>query len=228
MFSCDMGFLLIDWWRSDLKELPDIFDRRLDACNKLESAESALLCTAAKLRRKESKSKGSAAAAPDGTTAKAPVNPSTSDPESGTVAALLVPREKRPTHRLKLGFMPFALPFIGKKVDSIEWAREEIRVCNELLKKGREIVEGEDVDKGEAVSQDIPMEGGSKTAEPVKPTYPPYNSAFVTFHQQIAANMALRTLAHHEPYKMSGLYGEISPEDVIWGNVGLNPYEQKV
>lgn len=58
--------------------------------------------------------------------------------------------------------------------------------------------------------------------------YPPLNSAFITFHKQIAAHMGVQLLAHHEPYRMSGRYIELSPNDVIWGNLGLNPYETKV
>lgn len=29
-------------------------------------------------------------------------------------------------------------------------------------------------------------------------------------------------------YRMAGKYTEVSPEDVIWSNLGMNPYEQKV
>lgn len=47
----------------NLKDLPDIYDRRLKACNKLEGAENKLLKIAAKQRlkalKKASKEKGS-------------------------------------------------------------------------------------------------------------------------------------------------------------------------
>lgn len=78
--------------------------------------------------------------------------------------------------------------------------------------------------------------------------YPPMNSAFVTFEKQIAAHLAVQVLAHHEPYRMGQVisllfwammlilffcsvgnrYIEVSPDDVIWANLGMNPYEQKV
>lgn len=67
------------------------------------------------------------------------------------------------------------------------------------------------------------------------------------FHKQIAAHLGMRALLHHEPYRMGelacvfvpqrlvemccaivGKYVEVSPEDVIWANLNLNPYEQKV
>jgi hypothetical protein len=182
-----------------LKELPDIYDRRLSACNKLESAEYAPLCTAAKLCRKKNKgnpspatdeekitksaraqAQESSATDPERGTLAAQLFPdekrptqrdeektvtksaraqaqesSAMDPERGTLAARLVPREKRPTHRLKLGFMPFSLPLIGEKVDSIEWSREEIRVCSELLDEGREAIESEDA--GERIQMETAL-----------------------------------------------------------------------
>ncbi|KAJ3506008.1 hypothetical protein NLJ89_g7111 [Agrocybe chaxingu] len=98
------------WINRNLKELPDIYDRRLAATAKLEAAETQLLRIAAKRRLKSlkdaSKSKES----------------KRTDPEADPVqnAEHDVPREERPTH--KLGF----LGLIGEKVDTIEWARQEI------------------------------------------------------------------------------------------------------
>lgn len=40
-----------------------------------------------------------------------------------------------------------------------------------------------------------------KPKEDGKTKYPPLNSAFVTFNQQIAAHMGLQVLTHHEPYR---------------------------
>ncbi|KAK0474157.1 hypothetical protein IW261DRAFT_1341695 [Armillaria novae-zelandiae] len=154
----------------NLKELPDVYDRRLDACNKLESAENKLLSIATK-----------------------------SDKTSSEETAAAVPQDKRPTHRL--GF----LGLWGKKVDSIDWAREEIQKCSQLLDEGRAKLEDE-----------------SDT------TYPPLNSAFITFNRQIAAHLGMQVLLHHEPYRMSGRYTEVAPDDVIWANLGMNPYEMKV
>ena len=45
------------------------------------------------------------------------------------------PHEQHPQHRLG------RIPFIGKKVDTIDWARGEIRTCSELLEKGRAVIE---------------------------------------------------------------------------------------
>jgi hypothetical protein len=210
----------------NLKELPDIYDRRLAACNKLESAETAVLRIAAKL--------GSTPTTlpidPNASTTKpsqdsviesrsAQKSPHT-DTERLTLAEQLVPRDKRPSHRLPVGFIPFGLPCMGEKVDTIEWAREEIRICNELLAKARETIEREESSEPE------PDADGKLVGTEV--TYPAFNSAFITFHQQIAAHMALQVLSHHEPYRMAGRWGEMSPQDVIWENLGMEPYQQKV
>ena len=228
---------------------------------------------------------------------------------SPTLGTKLVPADKRPTHRL--GW----IPFVGKKVDSIEWAREEIKVCTELLEVARGVVDGDHSDQSEGTgneaegakeangereeitegrkTEDVAgqktdtakgtadvgegereqfadggkgeedagekIDGAKKGTVDVAKEYPPLNSAFVTFNRQIAAHMAVQVLAHHEPYRMSefyalftlllrmrashcglfcgsdadlyavgGKYVEVSPEDVIWGNLGLNPYEMKV
>ena len=51
--------------------------------------------------------------------------------EATTAQAIEVPVGDRPQHRLG------SFPFIGKKVDTIEWARQEIAECTRLLDEGR-------------------------------------------------------------------------------------------
>ncbi|KAG6918385.1 hypothetical protein DXG01_014786 [Tephrocybe rancida] len=211
------------WINRNLKELPDIYDRRLAACNKLESAETALLKTAAKLRLAAIK--------------KANKQGNSTDAEAAQpLDVVMVSKEQRPQHRL--GW----IPFVGEKVDTIEWARSEIRICTELLDEGRAVIDNdglgvrdrsedpvnEDSVEGETDSKSIGTAGkGQKTKEEAK-SYPPINSAFVTFNNQIAAHLAQQSLTHHEPYRMSGKYVEVAPEDVIWANLSLNPYERKI
>jgi hypothetical protein len=202
------------WLNRDLKELPSIYDRRLAACGKLESAETSLLSTAAKLRRKAlKKANGAGYASPS------------ADPERNVaLAERLVPREKRPSHRLPAGFMPFSLPFIGEKVDTIDWCRQEIAAATGLLTTGRQTL----ADQGLSLPEDANGDGEVDKSDRAKPTYPPLNSAFITFNQQIAAHLAVNALTHHEPYRMADRYLEVSPPDVIWGNLGLNPYEKRI
>ncbi|KAH0835941.1 hypothetical protein J3R83DRAFT_9864 [Lanmaoa asiatica] len=184
------------WINRDLKELPTAYDHRLAVSTKLESAETTLLSTAAKLHAKALKKQGDNATLPSESADGAERNLA--------LAERLVPRAKRPTHRLPAGFLPFSLPFIGQEVDTIDWCRSEIATTTALL----------------------PMWRMERTA--LNAQYPPLNSAFITFNQQIAAHMAYGSLAHHAPYHMADRYLEVSPEDVIWGNLGMNPYEKRV
>ncbi|KAG6849367.1 hypothetical protein H0H93_009061 [Arthromyces matolae] len=207
------------WINRNLKDLPDIYDRRLSACNKLESAETSLLKTAAKIRLaaiKKAKKKGTAA-----------------DLEAAqAMDSVSVPKEERPQHRL--GW----IPFVGEKVDTIDWCRSEIRVCTELLTEGRNIIDNDGlgvrdrsedpVDKNSVEGEDeAQSETGDKKKSKPK-SYPPISSAFITFNKQIAVHIAKQTLTHHEPYRMSNKYIEVAPEDVIWSNLSMNPYERKV
>ncbi|KAH8116005.1 DUF221-domain-containing protein [Phellopilus nigrolimitatus] len=233
------------WLNRDLKDLPALYDRRLAACSKLESAETSLLKAATAAHAKQAK----AGAAGD---AKAGPN----DPERGTAAAL-VPEKDRPTHRLPIGPLPFALPLVGKKVDSIMWARDEITETNNGLREGRAVLRRE-TDLGERGARSpgrgklhgvagLVTRGGKRSGsfsskpdeqrsspntdgdtELATETYPPLNSAFVLFHNQAAAHMAAQVLTHHAPYCMSEKHINVAPGDVIWGNLGLNPYEKKV
>lgn len=196
-------------------DLPSIYDRRLAACGKLESAETNLLRTALKIRKKNLKQGKRTDGVDDADQAERDV----------ALAERLVPKDRRPTHRLPAGFLPFSLPFIGEKVDTIDWSRNEISECSALLRTARQTADRESNipaledkdDDGRIDRKDLPTQ-----------TYRPLNSAFVTFNQQLSAHLAYHALTHHEPYRMADRYLEVSPEDVIWGNLGLNPYEKRV
>lgn len=102
------------WIASDTKELEEKVKERDSAAMKLEGAETKLILMANKARNKAlKKKKGSVE---DGNTGEETVGQF--DDESGSVAAKWVQAKDRPTHRLKM--------LIGKKVDTINWARSEI------------------------------------------------------------------------------------------------------
>lgn len=145
--------------------------------------------------------------------------------------------------------MPFSLPFIGEKVDTINWARQEIEETTLGLEKGRSVLKSEmgrstagtdekatEVRAEEHLSPSDPTpvdRPSADTEKEVNPSsdegvYPPINSAFILFNTQIATHMAAQSLTHHEPYRMAEKYTEVAPEDVVWSNLGLNPYEMKV
>jgi calcium permeable stress-gated cation channel len=239
------------WLNRNLGDIPDLFDRRLLACNMLEAAETSLLKKAIKRHKKqqkkvtgaEIKEKSSADAQPGSDTEAAPK----------THIEELVPREKWPSHRLPLfSWMPFSLPFLGTKVDTIEWASNLVHEYNTELIQKRQVL-ATDIARTEAaeahvtqrthtigagifniavpaVQVTLPFVGAHTTHDYEDQTYPPMNGAFILFNKQIAAHMAAHILTHHKPYQMSNAlkYVEVAPDDVIWENLTLSGYERRV
>ncbi len=204
------------WINRDLKELPVLFQERLNVINQLEGAETNLLVTAAKLEEKKTLASEASHPSPPGATQS---TKDTGDVEKPplTLAERLVPAKKRPTHSLKLPFLrwlPLPLPFIGKKVDTIRWCREEITRLNTIIRTHQEQVAAE-------MASDVPL-------DPSTEVYPRLNSAFVLFNEQVSAHIAAQSLVHHEPYRMAAKYTEVAPKDVIWSNLNMNPYEAKI
>lgn len=119
-FATYLGDVERVWLTRDCgKEIPDFFDRRSKACNKLEAAETKLIRLATQQRIKAGKQAEKAAKKGK----DAPPAPPTFDPERDvSVAEQLVERKDRPSHRVSK--LPIPIPFVGKKVDSIEWASE--------------------------------------------------------------------------------------------------------
>lgn len=136
--------------------------------------------------------------------------------EEGKILELadqLVPRAKRPSFRVKPSWAPFGLGFlgIGKKEDTILWAKKEIAEIEPQLAASRQ-----------QLIKDTQTEGIGEE------TYPPLSSAFIHFNQQIAAHMAVQCLAHNQPYRMNGRYIEQSAGNVIWNNLSHGAYENNL
>jgi hypothetical protein len=203
------------WLNRDLKDLPDVYKRREHAFKKLEAAETTLLATAATIHGEQRTAATKLAQQQAGKTAPSGTPKGALDESQRRLtdaspradgeldlegqlplsrADKLVPRDRRPTHRLPTtGWLP-SLPFTGKTVDSIDWARAELMECNAALAAGREQWRA-DVATDEDSTSDV---------------YQPLNSAFVLFNQQIAAHLALQAVTHHAPYRMAGKYIEVS------------------
>ncbi|KAL8899672.1 MAG: hypothetical protein Q9192_001451 [Flavoplaca navasiana] len=96
-------------------------------------------------------------------------------------------------------WMP-ALPFVGAKVDTIDYCRKEVARLN------------------------VEIEQDQK--EPEK--FPLMNSAFIQFNHQVAAHMACQSISHHTPQQMTPRIVEISPDDVIWDNMSIKWWEKYV
>lgn len=102
------------WVATDTKKLDELVSKRDDAAMKLEGAETKLITLANGARLKALKKQGGVE---DGDNADFAINDDL-DGESGSIASRWVKPSDRPTHRLKM--------LIGKKVDTIDWARAEI------------------------------------------------------------------------------------------------------
>lgn len=188
--------------RRNLKEMPDLYDRRLTACRKLEAAQVDLIKAARQIKAdreaKIAKFEDQGKPVPEDLKREPIANPDlqqrsvNEQDEEGrpfsaptlSLADRLVPRSKRPFFRVKPKWAPFGLGFlgIGTKKDTIDWARKEIAECNAGLAKGRHQLDVDTTNDG--ADQDY---------------YPPLSSAFVHFEKQMAAHMAMQCLAHNRP-----------------------------
>ncbi|KLO13330.1 DUF221-domain-containing protein [Schizopora paradoxa] len=223
MFSVLPGGVQKVWLNRNLRDLPEKYKERQKLCKKLEGAENKIIRLANKQHRKLEKSGADAE-------------------KLQTTLEALVPENKRPTFRHPAGFMPFSLPLIGKKEDTIRWTSKELRRVNFEMRERQRNAQQDISDVG---SRGVSGMGGGIAAGLKKAAtkitgntssdesssglqYPPLSSAFILFHEQIAAHMCVQSLAHHKPYNMTQRYLEISPPDIIWGNLGLNTLEMRI
>jgi len=91
----------------------------------------------------------------------------------------------RPTHRL--GW----IPFIGQRVDTIDWCTKEITRLNVEIEKLQETL------------SNCPSQG----------------SAFLQCNLQMGAHILTQCVTYHDPLVMAQKVIEVAPEDVIWANV---------
>ncbi|KAK9371161.1 hypothetical protein V1509DRAFT_613788 [Lipomyces kononenkoae] len=183
------------WINRNLQKLSDKIVQRDQAAAKLEHAETVLIqkATIAHKRqlRKAQKSKKTAIAEVSGI--------ETLDGSGTTTPAWknYLKEKDRPKHRVsKFQYFP-ALPGFAKKVDTIEWCREQLNKLN---------VEIEEMQQDET-------------------QYPFMNSCFIQFNNQIAAHMACQSLSSESPQHMVPRIIEINPNDVIWSNMRIKWWE---
>ena len=164
------------WMASDIKELQDAVDDRDKAAMNLEKAESTLAKDATTQRLKSA------------TNDKAH-----SEKEHGSSQAQAwLKDQKQPTHKLK--------PIIGKKVNTLEYARDYLPKQNkEIEKLQREYLDGQHI----------------------------VGSAFVEFDSQYAAQRALQTAAPSKK-DFKPRYIDVQPGEVIWKNLKRNYMAIKV
>lgn len=174
------------WIASDTKELEEKVKERDSAAMKLEGAETKLIIMANKARNKALKKQGGVESP------ESEIGESQFDGESGSVAARWVAAKDRPTHRLKM--------LIGKKVDTIDWARSELeRLTPEI--------------------EELQAKHRAGEAKLV-------SSIFVEFYHQADAQAAYQSVAHNLPLHMSPRYIGLDPTQVIWSNLRIKWWER--
>ncbi|OJJ50831.1 hypothetical protein ASPZODRAFT_11678 [Penicilliopsis zonata CBS 506.65] len=176
------------WIATDTSDLEDKVKQRDGAAMKLEAAETKLIRKANAARLKAIK-KGHA-----DQTALDNAASDEADDESGSIAARWIRPKDRPTHRLTM--------LIGKKVDTINWARSEIeRLSPEI--------------------EELQAKHRAGDADMI-------SSVFVEFHRQTDAQSAYQSVAHNLPLHMSPRYIGLNPNQVIWSNLRIKWWERLV
>lgn len=201
LFSVLPGGVKNVWLNRDFSNLLVDINKRDGIAHQLELAELNLLQKARKTNQKRLAQQDS-------------TNTTTDHPTGGDLAPLDPVSEKsaahkyvvdsdRPQHRLPIASWFVSLPnwlFLGKKVDTIRWCQEELLRMN------------------------VEIEG--KQGDPAQ--FKPMNSAFIQFHKQVAAHMAVQSVAHHHLKAMTPRYLEVSPGDVLWNNMQMHWWERYI
>ncbi|GAO52273.1 DUF221-domain-containing protein [Saitoella complicata NRRL Y-17804] len=163
----------------DMTKLLDDVQTRDKNAAKLETSVSSLIKMALKNARKNKNIKGV-------------------DAESGRIADRYVPAKKYPTHRLPVWKIPFALPLIGKKVNSIDYCTEELARLNP------EIAEGQQRED----------------------SYELIGAAFIEFHRQADMHRTFFELSGRKVATsiLPPSHLETDPRDIVWSNLGPSPH----
>lgn len=178
------------WIQPNVKELNDLVKQRDKATNKLEAAENKLCINLVKDRKKAEK-KAAKAAKKGKTDNNNDIAMVESGPD-GERPRIEINKKDRPTHRLKF--------LIGKKVDTIDWARPEIvKLNNEINAKSTEVNKA---DKVPAV--------------------------FVEFESMEAAMAAFRQIATQKKRQITPMTLGVQPEDIIWKNLSNSNIKNKI
>lgn len=173
------------WIQPNVKELNTIVENRDKAVNKLEAAENKLCINLVKKNKKAEK-KAAKEAKKNGGNGDANADIPLTNSNNGEHAHIEIPKKERPTHRLRF--------LIGKKVDTIDWARPEVQKLNaEIDAESTKIA---NADKVPAV--------------------------FVEFDDMESAQAAFRQLNSDRKRKITPKVMGVQPEDVIWKNLSNN------
>jgi hypothetical protein len=185
------GSMKRSWLATECKNLSDKVEERDKDALKLEGAEIKLIQTANKRRLKWEK-KAAKAEKKD--------NKKTVSPAEGTDAEVALAgsqyqkHKDRPTHRIG------KVPLIGKKVDTIEWARSELKRLVPEVKKDQ--------------LTHFKYEGKILSC------------VFVEFTTQKAAEAAFRRMTPRKAPKMNPRAISATPNEIVWNNLRISKSER--
>ncbi|KNF06712.1 hypothetical protein PSTG_00028 [Puccinia striiformis f. sp. tritici PST-78] len=183
------------WISRALDDLPEIYNKRLECVSMLESAQTTLIKKAIQQHKSTTlKNEKSSSLLP------ATIKRTRSKDQQNSVVVeqdpvdQFVKRKSRPHHRL--GF----LGLFGKKVDTIDYCKDEIvKLTNQLEQARLKIDE-----------------------------HHPHNSAFIEFNEILAAQIFSQIVLYQKPLRMAKRYVDAAPQDIIWDNLNINPYDERV
>ncbi|PHH68760.1 hypothetical protein CDD80_7271 [Ophiocordyceps camponoti-rufipedis] len=168
------------WIVGQSDHLTEVVDERDKVAMKMEKAQVNLIKMVNKARVK------AASKNPDVSVVPA---------DADNVAARYVPDKKRPSHRTG------PLGLVGKKVDTIDWCRGELRRLIPEAQRGQE-----------------EWRAGK---------YDPVRAVFVEFETQADAQSAYQTLTHHRALRMCPKVVGVKPSEVVWKSLEI-PWWQVV
>jgi hypothetical protein len=180
------GSMKRSWLATDCKNLSDKVEERAKDALKLEGAEIKLIQTANKRRLKwEKKEKGN----------KKTVSPlEGADTEVALAGSQYQKHKDRPTHRLG------KVPLIGKKVDTIEWTRSELKRLVPEVKKDQ-------LTHQKYEGKILPC-------------------VFIEFTTQQAAEAAFRRMTPRKAPKMNPRAISATPNEIVWKNLRISKNER--
>jgi hypothetical protein len=179
------GTMRRSWLAPDCKYLTKKVEERDKDALKLEGAEIKLIQKANKRRMKWEK---------ENEKTKTPPADS-EDAEIATPGSRWLEKEDRPTHR------PGKIPLIGKKVDTIDWSRSELKRLIPQVEK----------------DQVAHMHYEGKLLPAV----------FIEFNTQQAAEAAFRRMTPKSSPHMDPRAISVTPGEVVWKNIKIKKTERK-
>lgn len=178
------------WFATDCSDLEEMVENRDKAAMKLEGAEIKLSQRANKRRLKWEKKSVKKDAKKKSPRRESP------DEEVASLSSQWLKLKDRPTHRLG------RIPLIGKKVDTVEWSRSE-------LKKLVPEVEKSQTTHRKFEGEMLPC-------------------VFVEFNNILAAATAFRRMTPRKPPNMSPRAMAVTPDEIVWKNLPISSKQRKL